>query len=48
MKKRDQARQQAQDQEQQTQQQDAADAQKQSEYNRAYSTFMESKGYTVK
>ncbi len=48
MRKRDQARQQAQAQEQQVQQQDAAMAQKQGDYNRAFSACMEGKGYTVK
>lgn len=48
MKSRDQKRQTAQAQQQQAQQQQAANAQKSSDYNRAYSACMEGKGYTVK
>ena len=48
MKTRQSRRAQAQGQQEQAQQQQAADAQKRSDYNRAFSACMEGKGYTVK
>jgi hypothetical protein len=48
MKTRQSRRAQAQGQQQQAQEQEAADAQKRSAYDRAYSACMEGKGYTVK
>ena len=48
MKTRQNRRAQAQGQQEQAQQQQAADAQKRSDYNRAFSACMEGKGYTIK